>query len=222
MIKFETPNSNNTNSSINNGGIQQLLSDTTNMVSPLSLTPTISSNSQSSSISHDSSTTLNLINQSHNLNDLSKLHTLISSSSVDNTQASVNGGENDTVILEIGVIEKVLNGYGFIKCYNREQLLFFNYPYYYQGPVNALKAGDLVEFEPTVDKRTGKTIATNLVKHQDKQNQQRLQQQQQKIETFGQNPQQIQQNRVVATDEANINLNRLKVSNSISIISHIK
>ena len=227
----------------NNDALQQLLTDnSSNMVSPvLSFTPTTNLSSQSSSISLESSTALSLINQSQNLNDLSKLHTLISSNAAvaaaaaaatapvlaDNnaqqellqspapltngvdvegassSSSSSSSSSNGGAALEMGVVEKVLNGYGFIKCYNREQLLFFNYPYYYQGgAVNVLKAGDLVEFEPVVDKRTGKTLATNLVRHQDKQNQQRLQQQQQL---------QLQHNQVITNDEANINLTRLKV-----------
>lgn len=162
-----------------------------------------SSSSPSPSSSSSSSTSEphhHLINQSHNLNDLTKLHTaFLTNQHADNTNPSASSA------VEIGVVEKLLNGYGFIKCYNREQLLFFNQPYYYQGPVNGLKPGDIVEFEPVVDKRTGKTIATNLIKHQDKVNQKRLQQQQQQ-----QQPK-LPPEPFTQSDVANINLTSLKV-----------
>jgi hypothetical protein len=62
---------------------------------------------------------------------------------------------------EVGAIEKILNGYGFIKSLNRENGLFFQY----NNSQNLFKVGDIVEFNESVDKNN-KPIGINLVKVQ--------------------------------------------------------
>ena len=108
------------------------------------------------------------------------------------------------------MVEKLHSGYGFIKCYNRDQPLYFSQPYYYQGSVNGLKVGEIVEFEPVLDRKSGKTVATNIVRHQDKLNQKRLQQQQQQqhLKMMDTLVAAVQQQQL---DVPNINLTNLKV-----------
>jgi len=65
----------------------------------------------------------------------------------------------------MGIVEKLVSSYGFVKCLNREGRLFFHYSSY-QNSQNELKLGDLVEFEESIDKRNGKLIAVNLVRHE--------------------------------------------------------
>lgn len=60
---------------------------------------------------------------------------------------------------KIGTIEKTMNGFGLIKCLNREDSLFFQY----NNNLNVFKIGDLVEFNESFDKNN-KPIAVNLVK----------------------------------------------------------
>lgn len=64
---------------------------------------------------------------------------------------------------EIGVIEKMCSSYGFIQCCERQARLFFHYSQY-TGRVEHLKLGDPVEFEMTYDRKTGKPIASSVVK----------------------------------------------------------
>ena len=64
---------------------------------------------------------------------------------------------------EIGVIEKMCSSYGFIQCCDRQARLFFHYSQY-TGRVEHLKLGDPVEFEMTYDRKTGKPIASSVVK----------------------------------------------------------
>lgn len=64
---------------------------------------------------------------------------------------------------EIGVIEKMCSSYGFIQCCERQARLFFHYSQY-TGRVEHLKLGDPVEFEMTYDRKTGKPIASGVVK----------------------------------------------------------
>lgn len=64
---------------------------------------------------------------------------------------------------EIGVIEKMCSSYGFIQCCERQARLFFHYSQY-TGRVEHLKLGDPVEFEMTYDRKTGKPIASCVVK----------------------------------------------------------
>ncbi|XP_070535883.1 cold shock domain-containing protein E1-like [Ptychodera flava] len=64
---------------------------------------------------------------------------------------------------ETGVVEKLLHSYGFIQCAEREDRLFFHYSQY-DGNIENMKIGDEVEFESTLDRRTGKPIACHIVK----------------------------------------------------------
>jgi len=64
---------------------------------------------------------------------------------------------------ETGIIEKLLPSYGFIQCCERQARLFFHYSQF-TGNIDHLKLGDPVEFEMTYDRRTGKPIASYVVK----------------------------------------------------------
>ncbi|XP_063064749.1 cold shock domain-containing protein E1 isoform X10 [Engraulis encrasicolus] len=66
-------------------------------------------------------------------------------------------------IRETGMVEKLLTSYGFIQCSERQARLFFHCSQY-NGNLQDLKIGDDVEFEVSLDKRTGKPIAVKLVK----------------------------------------------------------
>ncbi|RWS26993.1 cold shock domain-containing protein E1-like protein [Leptotrombidium deliense] len=64
---------------------------------------------------------------------------------------------------EAGIVEKLLPSYGFIQCCERQARLFFHYSQF-NGNIEHLKLGDPVEFEMTCDRRTGKPIASSVVK----------------------------------------------------------
>ncbi|XP_015783849.1 cold shock domain-containing protein E1 isoform X1 [Tetranychus urticae] len=64
---------------------------------------------------------------------------------------------------EAGIVEKLLPSYGFIQCCERQARLFFHYSQF-KGNIDHLKLGDPVEFEMTYDRRTGKPIASMVVK----------------------------------------------------------
>lgn len=64
---------------------------------------------------------------------------------------------------EAGIVEKLLTSYGFIQCCERQARLFFHYSQY-SGRVEHLKLGDPVEFEMTYDRKTGKPIASSVVR----------------------------------------------------------
>ncbi|XP_053210633.1 cold shock domain-containing protein E1-like [Panonychus citri] len=64
---------------------------------------------------------------------------------------------------ETGIVEKLLPSYGFIQCCERQARLFFHYSQF-KGNIDHLKLGDPVEFEMTYDRRTGKPIASVVVK----------------------------------------------------------
>ncbi|XP_074600141.1 cold shock domain-containing Unr isoform X2 [Brevipalpus obovatus] len=64
---------------------------------------------------------------------------------------------------EAGIVEKLLPSYGFIQCCERQARLFFHYSQF-KGNIDHLKLGDAVEFEMTYDRRTGKPIASMVVK----------------------------------------------------------
>lgn len=71
---------------------------------------------------------------------------------------SANQGTRET-----GIIEKLLNSYGFIQCCERQARLFFHFSQF-SGNIEHLKIGDPVEFEMTYDRRTGKPIASTVSK----------------------------------------------------------
>lgn len=64
---------------------------------------------------------------------------------------------------EAGIVEKLLPSYGFIQCCERQARLFFHYSQF-KGNIEHLKLGDPVEFEMTYDRRTGKPIASGVLK----------------------------------------------------------
>ena len=70
---------------------------------------------------------------------------------------------NNSNFRETGIIEKLLPSYGVIRCCERPARLFFHYSQF-TGNIDHLKLGDPVEFEMTYDRRTGKPIASYVVK----------------------------------------------------------
>ncbi|XP_077970092.1 cold shock domain-containing protein E1-like isoform X2 [Styela clava] len=64
---------------------------------------------------------------------------------------------------ETGVIEKLLLSYGFIRCADREGRLFFHYSQFH-GEAHNLNINDEVEFDVSMDTRTGKPVAVQVVK----------------------------------------------------------
>lgn len=90
------------------------------------------------------------------------------------SQTSNNGNNNinknssppsgtSSGLREAGIVEKLLHSYGFIQCCERQARLFFHYSQF-SGNIEHLKLGDPVEFEMTYDRRTGKPIASAVVK----------------------------------------------------------
>jgi cold shock CspA family protein len=72
---------------------------------------------------------------------------------------------------ELGLVEKLVGSYGFVKCLDREGRLFFHYSSFQaeeqasNGEI-ALKISDLVEFEEGIDRRNGKPVAINITRFQ--------------------------------------------------------
>jgi len=64
---------------------------------------------------------------------------------------------------ETGVIEKLLHSYGFIQCLQRDARLFFHYSEF-GGDADTMHTGEIVEFQQSVDRRTGKPIAVAVVR----------------------------------------------------------
>ncbi|XP_064488966.1 cold shock domain-containing protein E1-like isoform X2 [Ornithodoros turicata] len=64
---------------------------------------------------------------------------------------------------EAGIVEKLLHSYGFIRCCERQARLFFHYSQF-SGNIEHLHLGDPVEFEMTYDRKSGKPIASSVVK----------------------------------------------------------
>jgi cold shock CspA family protein len=76
---------------------------------------------------------------------------------------------------ELGLVEKLVGSYGFVKCLDREGRLFFHYSSFQaeqhqqnsnNNDIPIFKVGDLIEFEEGTDKRNGKPIAINITKFQ--------------------------------------------------------
>lgn len=74
---------------------------------------------------------------------------------------------------ELGLVEKLVGSYGFVKCLDREGRLFFHYSSFQaeeqQASANgeiSLKISDLVEFEEGIDRRNGKPVAVNITRFQ--------------------------------------------------------
>jgi len=64
---------------------------------------------------------------------------------------------------EKGVVEKLLNSYGFIECASTGSRVFFHYSEY-DGDPNDLMFGDCLEFSLTTDPRNHKLLAVKLIK----------------------------------------------------------
>ncbi|ESN95812.1 hypothetical protein HELRODRAFT_86338, partial [Helobdella robusta] len=64
---------------------------------------------------------------------------------------------------ERGVIDKLLTRYGFLHCTERVARLFFHNSEY-KGNIDNLAVGDVVEFQESVDSRTGKSVAVMIKK----------------------------------------------------------
>lgn len=76
---------------------------------------------------------------------------------------SSNSSNNSQSVRETGIIEKLLQTYGFIQCCERQARLFFHFSQF-EGNTEHLRIGDPVEFEVTFDRRTGKPIASSVTK----------------------------------------------------------
>ncbi|XP_054751205.2 cold shock domain-containing protein E1-like [Lytechinus pictus] len=75
----------------------------------------------------------------------------------------INNGIAPVPVRETGIIEKMLSSYGFLQCCDRDGRLFFHYSHY-EGPIDTLHIGDPVEFEMINDRRTGKHIASRIMR----------------------------------------------------------
>ncbi|XP_065063770.1 cold shock domain-containing protein E1-like [Rhopilema esculentum] len=62
---------------------------------------------------------------------------------------------------ETGIIEKLLNNYGFIEYTNQDARIFFHYSEF-NGDPQALQVGDPVEFTATSDYKSNKTVAVRV------------------------------------------------------------
>ncbi|KAK8742384.1 hypothetical protein OTU49_001837, partial [Cherax quadricarinatus] len=82
-----------------------------------------------------------------------------------NSYSHSNGmsSNNSQSVRETGIIEKLLQTYGFIQCCERQARLFFHFSQF-DGNTEHLRIGDPVEFEVTFDRRTGKPIASAVTK----------------------------------------------------------
>uniref|UniRef100_A0A6B0VF51 Cold shock domain-containing protein e1 n=1 Tax=Ixodes ricinus TaxID=34613 RepID=A0A6B0VF51_IXORI len=72
-------------------------------------------------------------------------------------------GKSSNASREAGIVEKLLHSYGFIRCCDRQARLFFHYSQF-SGNIEHLRLGDPVEFEMTYDRKSGKPIASCVVK----------------------------------------------------------
>lgn len=64
---------------------------------------------------------------------------------------------------EKGIVEKLLNSYGFVECATTGNRVFFHYSEY-EGDPNQFQVGDCLDFVLTTDPRNNKPIAINLCK----------------------------------------------------------
>ncbi|XP_071942892.1 cold shock domain-containing protein E1-like isoform X2 [Antedon mediterranea] len=78
-------------------------------------------------------------------------------------QRSTSYPSHNGVQRETGQVEKLLSSYGFLQCCDRDGRLFFHYSEYSDN-VEELTLGDAVEFETSVDRRTGKPVACKIIK----------------------------------------------------------
>lgn len=83
------------------------------------------------------------------------------SSPVSYNQSPTSSPNKNNDKYERGVIEKLLNSYGFVECVSNNQRVFFHYSQY-NGNAQDLIVGDCMEFELSNDPRNGKLIAVRL------------------------------------------------------------
>lgn len=76
---------------------------------------------------------------------------------------NTSNNASNIVQRETGVIEKLLHSYGFIKCLQREGRLFFHYSEF-GGDADTMRTGEVVEFQQSNDRRTGKPIAISVAR----------------------------------------------------------
>lgn len=69
----------------------------------------------------------------------------------------------NSCIRERGVIEKLLNKYGFIKSSERDARFFFHFSQY-NSDIATMRVGDIVEFEESNDQRSGRPLAICVVR----------------------------------------------------------
>ena len=134
----------------------------------------INNTSNEGNMNSSNSQQMNL-NQIQNMADLNQLFMAsnLSTSSISPPPSVANGGGNGT--RDYGIVEKILNNYGFIKHLSKDNhRLFFYYSFPLQSELQ-LKMGDIVEYEETIDKRNGKPLAINLSKQGGNANQQQQQ-----------------------------------------------
>lgn len=74
-----------------------------------------------------------------------------------------NNTKLSSVLRELGVVEKLLPTYGFLQCANRQGRLFFHFSEV-ATDADSLRVGDLVEFQQSADRRTGKPVAVSIVR----------------------------------------------------------
>lgn len=77
--------------------------------------------------------------------------------------SSMNNNTRLSISRELGVVEKLLSSYGFLQCANRQGRLFFHFSEV-ASDADSLKVGDLVEFQQSSDRRTGKPIAVSILR----------------------------------------------------------
>ena len=97
------------------------------------------------------------------VHEIKKLQEKLASSSRNNGFHNEEGHPLGPGHHETGIIEKLLQSYGFIQCCDRQARLFFHFSQF-DGNKEHLKLGDPVEFEVTNDRRTGKPIASTVSK----------------------------------------------------------
>ena len=101
----------------------------------------------------------------HNLNQLMMSKKPSENGNEPSNYPNGNGMQQQQQQRELGVIEKIVGSYGFVKCLSRDYRLYFHLNSY-QNANNEPKVGDLVEFEEGYDKRNGKPCAINLIRHE--------------------------------------------------------
>lgn len=84
-------------------------------------------------------------------------------SAITGLNQNASNNTNSYMKRETGVIEKLLHSYGFIHCLEREARLFFHYSEF-GGDADTMRTGEVVEFQQSNDRRTGKPIAVAVIR----------------------------------------------------------